>query len=442
MTRRPPMSAAPAAATAVAPLQASAADTGPTSDGPRAEARTDARTDARTEARCASLGVLGGGQLGRMFVHAAQRLGHRVMVLDPDPASPAAAAADEHLRAAYDDAQALARMARACAAVSTEFENVPAAALRTLAELGCRVAPGADAVAVCQHRLREKQLFMRAGVPCAPHAAIETEADLDQPQLDTLLPGILKTATLGYDGKGQVAVSSRAALHAAFAALRRAPCVLEKRMALAAELSVIVARGRSGHVVHLPVQANLHREGVLAVTEVPAPGLSPDVAAAAVAHARRLAEGLDYVGVLCVEFFVLDDGTLLANEMAPRPHNSGHYSIDACDVSQFDLQVRTLLDLPLPQPRQHSSAIMLNLLGDLWFDPQTGLASEPDWPAVLALPGAHLHLYGKREARRGRKMGHLTVTAAHADEARRVAGEAAHALGLPPLPPHAPVGTR
>ncbi|MBL8275718.1 MAG: 5-(carboxyamino)imidazole ribonucleotide synthase [Pelomonas sp.] len=402
--------------------------------GPVATVAADAAV-VPAQARRASLGILGGGQLGRMFVHAAQRLGHRVTVLDPDPASPAAAAADEHLRAAYGDPQALARMAQTCEAVSTEFENVPSTALRVLAEQGCRVAPAADAVAVCQHRLREKQLFQRAGVPCAPHAAVNTDADLDLPQLDALLPGILKTATLGYDGKGQVAVPSRSALSAAFTALRHAPCVLEKRMSLAAELSVIVARGRSGHIVHLPVQANVHRDGILAVTEVPAPGLAAEAAAAAVAHARSLAEALDYVGVLCVEFFLLEDGRLLANEMAPRPHNSGHYSIDACDISQFDLQVRTLLDLPLPQPRQHSSAVMLNLLGDLWFDPASAKAREPDWAAVLALPGAHLHLYGKHEARRGRKMGHLTVTADHPDEARRTADVAAHALGLPPLSP-------
>ncbi|MBI5721790.1 MAG: 5-(carboxyamino)imidazole ribonucleotide synthase [Burkholderiales bacterium] len=391
-------------------------------------------TGTSADTRSANLGMLGGGQLGRMFVHAAQSLGHRVTVLDPDPASPAAAAADEHLRAAYDDEPALARLAATCEAVSTEFENVPAAALRALAERGCRVAPSADAVAVCQHRLREKQLFVRAGVPCAPHAAIESEADLDTPALDALLPGILKTATLGYDGKGQVGVDSRAALAAAFTSLRCAPCVLEKRLPLAAELSVIVARARSGAIVHLPLQGNVHRDGILAVTEVPAPGLSRATAEAAIAHARRLAETLGYVGVLCVEFFLLADGRLLANEMAPRPHNSGHYSIDACDLSQFDLQVRTLLDLPLPQPRQHSSAVMLNLLGDLWFDAGTGRAREPDWPAVLALPGAHLHLYGKREARRGRKMGHLTVTAAQAGEARHIAGQAAGLLGLPPLP--------
>jgi 5-(carboxyamino)imidazole ribonucleotide synthase len=196
-------------------------------------------------------------------------------------------------------------------------------------------------------------------------------------------------------------------------------------------VSVIVARGHDGAMVHLPVQGNVHREGILAVTEVPAPDLPAADAEAAVAAARRLAEALAYVGVLCVEFFVLADGRLLANEMAPRPHNSGHYSIDACDVSQFELQRRTMLGLPLVPPRRHSAALMLNLLGDLWFDATGDAAREPDWPAVLALPGAHLHLYGKSEARRGRKMGHLTVTAAEPRQAREVAAEAARRLGLP-----------
>jgi 5-(carboxyamino)imidazole ribonucleotide synthase len=388
-----------------------------------------------TTARSASLGVLGGGQLARMLAHAVQRLGHRITVLDPDPASPAAAAADHHLQAPYDDPAALAALAERCEAVSTEFENVPAPSLRRLAELGCRVAPGADAVALCQHRHREKRTFEQAGVPCAPHAAIESMQDLhDLQRFVNLLPGILKTSTLGYDGKGQIPVDTPAALAAAFDALRRAPCLLEKRVALAAELSVIVARCADGSLVHLPVQRNWHRDGILAVTEVPAPGISAAVVAAALEHAQRLAESMHYVGVLCVEFFVLDDGRLLANEMAPRPHNSGHYSIDACDLSQFDLQARTMLGLPLTAPRQHSAAVMLNLLGDLWFDSRSGAAREPDWAAVLALPGAHLHLYGKREARPGRKMGHLTLTAPDAAAARRQAELAAVRLGLPPLP--------
>ena len=380
------------------------------------------------ESRTSTLGVLGGGQLGRMFVHAAQGLGYRVVVLEPDAASPAGAAADRHLPAPYLDAAALDELARSCHAVTTEFENVPADALRRLAA-SCTVSPPADAVEVCQHRGREKACFVRAGVPCAPHASVAHAADLDLPGLQHLVPGILKTATQGYDGKGQAAVTSVAALAAAWTTLGRVPCVIEKRLPLRCELSVIVARGHDGQVVHLPVQQNLHRDGILVVTQAPAPDVDASTAAQAVVLAERLARTLQYVGVLCVEFFVLQDGSLVANEMAPRPHNSGHYSIDACDVSQFELQLRTLARLPLVAPRQHSAAVMLNLLGDLWW--QAGTARTPDWAAVLALPGVNLHLYGKTEARRGRKMGHLTVTAADATTARSTAQRAAAALGLP-----------
>jgi 5-(carboxyamino)imidazole ribonucleotide synthase len=376
------------------------------------------------------LGVLGGGQLGRMFVHAAQVHGYRVAVLEPDPASPAGAAADEHLRAPYGDADALNHMAALCTAVTTEFENVPAASLRHLAAK-LPVSPPADAVQVCQHRALEKQCFLQAGVPCAPHAVLQSAADAQQPGLAGLLPGILKTASMGYDGKGQVSVAAPVDLAAAWAALGGVPCVLEKRLPLAHEISVIVARGQDGQWVHLPPQQNLHRDGILAVTQVPAPDVSAAQGAQAVALAGRLAQALQYVGVLCVEFFVLADGSLVANEMAPRPHNSGHYSIDACDVSQFDLQVRTLAGLPLVAPRLHSAAVMLNLLGDLWWAGVDTVPRTPDWPAVLALPGVRLHLYGKSEARPGRKMGHLTVTAASAGQARAVALQAAACLGLP-----------
>jgi 5-(carboxyamino)imidazole ribonucleotide synthase len=376
------------------------------------------------------LGVLGGGQLGRMFVHAAQVHGYRVAVLEPDVASPAGAAADLHLRAAYADLAALDDLAGRCAAVTTEFENVPAGALRRLASRTA-VSPPADAVEVCQHRLREKRCFVEAGVPCAPHAAVDSAQDAAAASMAALLPGLLKTASLGYDGKGQVAVATLADLPAAWAALGGVSCVLEKRLALRHEISVIVARGRDGQVVHLPVQQNLHRQGILAVTQVPAPDVDAVACERAVAMAVRLAAALRYVGVLCVELFVLEDGSLVANEMAPRPHNSGHYSIDACDVSQFELQVRALAGLPLAAPRLHSPAVMLNLLGDLWFPVAGGSPRTPDWVALLALPGMHLHLYGKAEARPGRKMGHLTVTAADAATARAVALQAASLLGLP-----------
>ena len=374
----------------------------------------------------ATLGVMGGGQLGRMFVHAAQQLGYFTAVLDPDPASPAGWVAHHHVQAEYLDEAGLAQLMQRSAAITTEFENVPAAALVTL---GAHrpVAPGADAVAICQDRALEKAHFRRCGVPCAAHALIETEAQLAAVDA-ALLPGILKTARLGYDGKGQARVRDRAELAAAWAAMKGVPCVLEQRLDLAAEVSVIVARGADGQVVNLPVQRNLHRDGILAVTTVPA-GIADALSAQAIAAATRIAESMQYVGVLCVEFFVLGDGSLVANELAPRPHNSGHYSIDACDVSQFELQVRTLAGAPLVAPRLHSAAVMLNLLGDLWFA-RSDDALEPDWAAVLALPGTHLHLYGKTQPRRGRKMGHLTITAATAESAREIALRAAALLGL------------
>jgi len=266
-------------------------------------------------------------------------------------------------------------------------------------------------------------------VPCAPNAVITTADDLAR-VADDLLPGILKTARLGYDGKGQVRVKTRDELRSAWDGLKRAPCVLEKMLPLAFECSVVVARGADGAMVHLPVQRNLHRDGILAVTEVFEGNVAPEQARQAIAATRAIAEGLGYVGVLCVEFFGLADGTLVVNEMAPRPHNSGHWSLDASDVSQFELQVRTLAGLPLTQPRQHSAAFMLNLLGDLWF--RRGQSeTPPDWAAVLALPGTHLHLYGKTSARPGRKMGHLTVTGASVDAARATALQAAALLGLP-----------
>jgi 5-(carboxyamino)imidazole ribonucleotide synthase len=395
---------------------------------------------AGAQRRLRTVGVLGGGQLGRMLVHAAQTVGYRAMVLEPDASSPAGAAADQHVQAAYDDPAALQQLGEQCFAVTTEFENVPAQALRQLA-LQVLVSPPADAVQVCQHRAQEKALFLRAGVPCAPHAVLASAADAAQASHAALLPGILKTASLGYDGKGQCTVHELADLPAAWASLGSVACVLEQRLALHREISVIVARDAAGVCVHLPVQQNLHHNGILAVTQVPAPDIDADTAARAVAWAEQLAAALHYVGVLCVEFFVLADGRLVANEMAPRPHNSGHYSIDACDVSQFDLQLRTLLGLPLTQPRQHSAAAMLNLLGDLWFaagahnNPASTSAStstaQPNWPAVLALPGVHLHLYGKAQPRKGRKMGHLTVTAVSAEAALATAQRAAALLGLP-----------
>jgi 5-(carboxyamino)imidazole ribonucleotide synthase len=399
---------------------------------------------------------MGGGQLGRMFVQAAQAMGYFTAVLDPDAISPAGLVSHYHIQTDYLDQQGLAQLMQRCAAITTEFENVPAPALVTLGAAR-PTAPGADAVAIAQDRIKEKAHLARSGVPVAPYAVIESAEQLAAVP-GNLLPGILKTARLGYDGKGQVRVASHAELAGAWDALKNVPCVLEQMLPLAAECSVIVARGANGDCVNFPLQLNLHRGGILAVTQVYEDNLPPALIHKAVDATKNIAQELQYVGVLCVEFFVLTDGTpehaalgaLVVNEMAPRPHNSGHYTLDACDVSQFELQVRTLTGLPLVQPRQHSAAVMLNLLGDLWGSKNNRGQSQinsaeknlsekecdsdpnylPPWAQVLALPGVHLHLYGKLKASKGRKMGHLTVTAATAAQANATALEAARLLGI------------
>jgi len=386
----------------------------------------------------ATLGVMGGGQLGRMFVHAAQRLGYATAVLDPDPQSPAGLVSHHHIQTDYNDAQGLAQLASWCDAITTEFENVPAAALDTLA-ITRPVAPGAACVAIAQNRIEEKAHFTAcagvSGVSLAPYAVIETLAQL-QTVAANLLPGILKTARMGYDGKGQVRVKNATELAAAWADLKSVPCVLEKLMPLKAECSVIVARGWDGSVVSFAPQRNVHVDGILAVTHAYPSNMPVAQSIRAQAATESIAQHINYVGVLCVEFFIVDDGSehggLIVNEMAPRPHNSGHYTMDACDVSQFDLQVHAMAGLPLPQPRQHSPAIMLNLLGDVWFD-MKGKPRTPDWQAVLRLPGTHLHLYGKLGARPGRKMGHLNITGADVASVKAVARQVADILSLPGL---------
>jgi 5-(carboxyamino)imidazole ribonucleotide synthase len=375
----------------------------------------------------ATLGVMGGGQLGRMFVHAAQRMGYFTAVLDPDTHSPAGLVSHHHIQTAYLDAAGLTQLAQCSAAITTEFENVPAPALQQLAATR-PVSPAAASVAIAQDRAQEKAHFVSCGVPCAPYAVIETAAQLAAVS-DDLLPGILKTSRMGYDGKGQVRVKTRAELQAAWTDLKQVPCVLEKMLPLKAECSVIVARGLDGTVVNFPPQLNLHREGILAVTEVFDGNLPAALAQQAVQATRAIATQLGYVGVLCVEFFVLADDSLVVNEMAPRPHNSGHYTLDACDQSQFDLQVRTLANLPLVQPRLLCPSIMLNLLGDVWL----AFNDAPPWDRVLALPGAHLHLYGKTKASKGRKMGHLNITGATVAEVRATALAAAALLGIAPF---------
>ena len=386
-----------------------------------------------------AIGVMGGGQLGRMMAHAAQEMGLAVVVLDPDADAPAAQVAQGLVQSAYDDPAGWTQLAERVQAVTTEFENVPAQALDALAERK-PVSPAAHSVAIAQDRAAEKAHFLRCGVPVTPHAVLQREADFSLAG-DALFPGILKTARLGYDGKGQVRVHTRADLPAAWRQLQGGAaspvaCVLEAQLPLAWECSVVVARGQDGQCVSLPVQRNLHRHGILAVTEVGEGAVPADMGQSLTQAALAVATGLQHVGVLCVEFFVLQGGpwqrelgTWVVNEIAPRPHNSGHHSIDSCDLSQFNLQVRCAAGWPLVMPRQHSAAVMLNLLGDVWQN-AAGQWREPDWPRLLALPGSHLHLYGKQEARVGRKMGHLTFTAPDLNQARAQALQAAAILGI------------
>ena len=360
----------------------------------------------------AMLGILGGGQLGRMFTLAARTMGYQVMVLDPDPQSPAGKMADVHLQADYTDAAALRQMGMACAAITTEFENVPAQSLIDLARL-CRVAPAADAVAIVQDRSQEKSWLAGHGFATAPFARVESDNDLDAALAITGTPALLKVSRLGYDGKGQVRVSSLDEARAAFAQFGNTPCVLEGYVQLECELSVVLARADTGENALFSPAENRHVKGILDVSMVPVQRAASFVQPAC-DMARSIADALNYVGVLAVEFFVAG-GRLMVNEIAPRPHNSGHYTLDACVTDQFEQQVRALAGLPLGDPRLLSPVAMVNILGDRW---QHG---EPNWHALLAHPNVKLHLYGKEAARPGRKMGHFNVLDADAHAALQLA---------------------
>ena len=372
----------------------------------------------------ATLGLVGGGQLGRMFTMAARNLDYRVTVLDPDPLSPAAEFATGHLNTAYTHPVSLDEMARTCTAITTEFENAPADTLIELAR-HTMVRPSGHAVAIAQDRAAEKGFFKSGGFPLGPFAVIRSPADVDAALREVQLPAVLKTARFGYDGKGQARINSRADLETTLQAWQGAPCVLEQFLALTREISVVLARAADGSTALFPVAENQHVNGILDITIAPA-RITDDLAAAARDIAIRLAHKLEYVGVMAVEFFVVDGDRLLINEIAPRPHNSGHYTIDACRTSQFEQQVRVLCDLPLGDPSQHTPAVMLNLLGDVWRGDRK--QEPPRWEAVLEHPGAHLHLYGKREARAGRKMGHVTVCDADLERALAIAQEIKHRL--------------
>ena len=356
-----------------------------------------------------------------MFTVAARTLGYRVTVLDPDCASPAAEFATGHLNTAYNDPASLDALARTCAAVTTEFENAPAEALNALAARTI-VRPSGDSVAVAQDRAREKSFFADHGFPVGPFAIVNAEADFEAALARVKFPAVLKTARFGYDGKGQARIDSNADLARVFREWKGVPCVLEEFLALEREVSVILARTEDGETAVFPVAENRHLRGILDVTIAPA-RIPAALGEEAMRLAARLAAELHYVGILAVGMFVVG-GRLVFNEMAPRPHNSGHYTIDACRTSQFQQQVRVLCGLPLGDPSLHTPAVMVNLLGDIWR------GGEPDWRAVLRHAGAHLHLYGKREVRPGRKMGHVTVCEADPRRALDVALTIRSDLGI------------
>jgi 5-(carboxyamino)imidazole ribonucleotide synthase len=388
----------------------------------------------------ATLGMLGGGQLGRMFTIAARTMGYEVIVLDPDPESPAGKLATDHVCADYQDPTALDYLAKTCDAVSTEFENVPAATLEALAAR-CVVRPGARAVGITQDRMHEKTFLRDNGFPTATFATIGTAAELETGIGSVGAPALLKVSRFGYDGKGQARVTSLDEVRAAWESMRREPCVLESLVALDTEVSVVLARGIDGAIATYPVGENTHVGGILDTTVVPA-RVNDALAREAETIARRIVVGLDYVGVMAVEFFV-SGGRLLVNEIAPRPHNSGHYTLDAAATTQFEQQVRALCGLPLGDTRLLTPVAMVNLLGDLWRD-----GHAPPWDALFQYPNAKLHLYGKREARRGRKMGHYNVIAASVAEAlataevikRRLADPAAAGRGEPVAPDRSAAG--
>ena len=375
----------------------------------------------------ATIGMLGGGQLGRYALVAAKLMGYRTIVLDPDPGAPAGGVADEHLVAAYDDPAALDRLIEACDVITTEFENPPAAALDVLAT-SVRVAPPASAVRIAQDRIAEKRFLTDHGFPVGPHAVLDAAAGgVDRVPGDLVDGGVvLKTARLGYDGKGQRRVSGVTELATAWDELGGVPCVVEAMLELQTEISVIIGRTADGNAVTWPVAENTHTDGILDVSIVPA-AIADDLAEQATVLACDIAERLDYVGVLAVELFVVGTGAhakLLVNEMAPRPHNSGHWTLDASVTSQYEQQIRAICGVGLGDTTMTSVAVaMVNLLGDLW-----PAGADPDWSIALADPSAKLHLYGKTEARPGRKMGHLTVLADSAPTAATRATELRSAL--------------
>lgn len=357
-----------------------------------------------------TLGILGSGQLGRMFTLAARQMGYRVHTYSPEKDTPTGQVADREVVGAYEDLDAVRDFARQVRVVTFEFENVPAATVDAIAE-SVPVRPGGNVLHIAQHRAREKTFLATQGMPCAPFRLVDSLAALQAALGEISVPAILKTAGFGYDGKGQVRIFALEEAEAAWEELGGQECVLEGFVAFEREVSVVAARGFDGEFVHYGLIENSHRHGILDLSVCPAINLSPLITDEAVTITRAIFEALDVVGVLCVEFFLTAEGKLIVNEMAPRPHNSGHLTIDAHVTSQFEQQLRAVCCLPLGSTELLGPAAMANLLGDLWE------GGVPDWPLALAMPNVHLHLYGKAAARPGRKMGHLTALAETAEEA-------------------------
>lgn len=362
-----------------------------------------------------TLGMLGGGQLGRMFTIAARTMGYEVVVLDPDTNSPAGKFATSHICADYSDKSALTQMARDCDVITTEFENIPASTIVELAKTK-PVRPGAHAVTITQNRIHEKTFLRDNGFATAAFAEVHSPEDLTAGIAKTGTPSILKVSRFGYDGKGQFGINADTALQKAWQTLQGEACVLEQRVPLDIEVSVVLARGLNGEVATYPVSENIHKDGILDFSIVPA-RISNELAAKLSQMAKKIAVALDYIGVMAVEFFI-SNGEVLVNEIAPRPHNSGHYTLDACFTDQFEQQVRAVCGLPLGDTSLFSPVVMINMLGDIWHE-----GAAPEWQKLLDHPNVKLHLYGKREARPGRKMGHFNVLAANIDDAITLAEE-------------------
>jgi len=365
----------------------------------------------------ATLGVLGGGQLGRMFCVAARTMGYRVVVLDPDPHCGAGLIADVHIKAGYTDQAALQEMASQCDAITLEFENIPSESVRFVADK-TTVYPVAESLEIAQNRDLEKQFAKKAGLQPVPYFAILQESDLQQAADEIGFPSILKSNTLGYDGKGQYVINSADELNHAYSDAGKVDCVLEKQINIRCEVSAIIARNAEAELASFPVSENQHRNGILHMSIVPA-RVSEALTNQAIENASILADAMSYVGVLAVEFFVSDDNVLYFNEMAPRPHNSGHYTKDACVTSQFEQQVRMMCGLKPGDTRLLSPVVMVNMLGDLWL---------PDWLNIFTQNNIKLHLYGKTEARPGRKMGHFNVLAEDVEFALETAEQVFAAL--------------